>query len=182
MSLAGTSTAVSVTGLRYLPVLSGPPESGMLAARGADTGKDRTAEAGSRDSVRRPVPIVPLPHGFREEERMQSCLFCNMAAGRTEASKLHDDDLVFAVRDIHPRAPVHFMVIAKEHIPSAKDIGEEHGALLARMVTVANQLAKTEGIAKRGYRLTFNCGDDGGQVIYHLHLHVLGGRRLGAEG
>jgi histidine triad (HIT) family protein len=113
---------------------------------------------------------------------MQSCLFCNMAADRTEASKLYDDDLVFAVRDIHPRAPVHFMVIAKEHIASVSDIGEGHGALLARMVTVANQLAKTEGIAKRGYRLTFNCGDDGGQVIYHVHMHVLGGRRLGAEG
>jgi histidine triad (HIT) family protein len=124
-----------------------------------------------------------LLQGFSEKENgMQSCLFCNMAAGRTEASKLHDDDLVFAVRDIHPRAPVHFMVIAKEHIPGVPDIGEEHSALLARMVMVANQLAKTEGIAKRGYRLTFNCGEDGGQIIYHLHLHVLGGRRLGAEG
>ena len=113
---------------------------------------------------------------------MPGCLFCDMAAGRIEVTKLHDDDLVFAVRDIHPRAPVHFMVIPKEHISGVPEISEEHGALLARLVTVASQLAEKEGIAKRGYRLAFNCGEDGGQTIFHLHLHVLGGRRLGAEG
>ena len=121
------------------------------------------------------------PSGSKEGG-MQGCLFCNMAAGRMEVRKLHDDDRVFSVRDINPRAPIHFMVIPKEHIPSVAEIGEEHGPLLVHMVRVARDLARQEGIANRGYRLAFNCGEDGGQTIYHLHLHVLGGRRLGAEG
>jgi histidine triad (HIT) family protein len=113
---------------------------------------------------------------------MQDCLFCNMASGRMEVPKLHDDDLVFAIRDIHPQAPVHFMVIPKEHISGVPDLREKHGALLARMMRVANEVAQKEGIARRGYRLAFNSGDDAGQAIYHLHMHVLGGRPLRAEG
>ena len=113
---------------------------------------------------------------------MQGCLFCDMAAGRMAVGKLHDDERVFSVRDINPRAPVHFMVIPREHIPSVVEIGEQHGPLLAHMVRVARDIAQREGIANRGYRLAFNYGEDGGQTIYHLHLHVLGGRRLGAEG
>ena len=113
---------------------------------------------------------------------MPDCLFCKMASGEMEVDKLHDDDLVFAVRDINPRAPVHFMVIPKEHIPTVADVTDDHAPLLSRIVTVANQLAKSEGIAERGYRLAFNCGREGGQVIFHLHMHVLGGRRLRAEG
>lgn len=113
---------------------------------------------------------------------MTECLFCNMGSGQTPVAKLHDDERVFAIRDIHPRAPVHFMVIPKEHIPTAVDIGPEHGSLLAHMIGVANELAQREGIADRGYRLALNVREQGGQVIYHLHLHVLGGRRLGPEG
>jgi len=113
---------------------------------------------------------------------MADCLFCGMAAGDPPADKLHDDDLCFAIRDINPRAPTHILVVSKEHIPTVKDLTEDHGPLLAGMVAVANKLAADEGIANRGYRLTFNCGDDGGQTIYHIHLHVLGGRQLGAEG
>ena len=110
------------------------------------------------------------------------CLFCNMIAGGVPAEKLHDDDLCFAIRDINPRAPTHMLIISKEHIPTVRDLTEGHGALLARMVTVANKLAAEEGIGERGYRLTFNCGDEGGQTVYHIHLHMLGGRQLGAEG
>src|SRR3972149_9246515 len=113
---------------------------------------------------------------------MEDCLFCKMGAGRLEVSKLHDDELVFSVRDINPRAPTHFMVILKEHIASVTEVQDEHGPLLARMVQVATELAGREGLANRGYRLAFNYGEDGGQTIYHLHMHVLGGRRLGAEG
>jgi histidine triad (HIT) family protein len=105
-----------------------------------------------------------------------------MASGRMKVPKLHEDELVFSIRDIHPQAPVHFMVIPKEHISGVPDIGKAHGALLARMMVVANELAEKEGIAKSGYRLAVNCGHDAGQAIYHLHMHVLGGRRLGAEG
>lgn len=113
---------------------------------------------------------------------MADCLFCNMAQGKMEVDKLYEDDLVFAIRDIHPRAPVHFMVIPKEHIPTAADIGEEHGPLLARIFTTAARLAQQEGIQEKGYRLAFNVRQHAGQTIYHLHLHVLGGRPLGPEG
>ena len=112
----------------------------------------------------------------------EDCLFCRMASGAMEVAKLHEDDLCFAIRDIHPRAPTHLLIIPREHIPSAREVRDEHGPLLARMVAVANRLADAEGIGERGFRLTFNVGPEGGQTIYHLHLHLLGGRRLGAEG
>jgi len=110
------------------------------------------------------------------------CLFCRMATGEVPVEKLHDDDLCFAIRDINPRAPVHAMVIPKEHIPTARDLTEAHGPLLARLHAVATRVANAEGLSERGYRLAINVGDDGGQTIYHLHMHVLGGRRLGPEG
>ena len=110
------------------------------------------------------------------------CLFCRMAAGEVAVEKLHDDELCFAIRDTNPRAPVHLLVIPQEHIDSVRELRDEHGALLGRMVSIANRLADAEEIGERGYRLTINCGDEGGQTIYHLHLHVLGGRQLGAEG
>jgi histidine triad (HIT) family protein len=113
---------------------------------------------------------------------MPECLFCDMASGKMDVPKLHDDDMVFCVRDINPRAPVHFMVIPKEHLPTVVDVSENHGPLLARMVSVANRIAKDEGLADRGYRFVINFGREGGQAVYHLHMHVLGGRRLGAEG
>ena len=110
------------------------------------------------------------------------CLFCRMASGAINVPKLHDDDLVFAIRDINPRAPVHVLIIPKEHIADARVVGEAHGAALARMVTVGRQLAEAEGLLKRGYRLAFNVGEDAGMTIHHLHLHLIGGRQLGAEG
>ena len=113
---------------------------------------------------------------------MADCLFCKMAAGEIPTSPLYDDDLVFAIRDVNPRAPVHFMVIPKEHIPTAKEIRGEHGPILSRMFTTASQLAREERIAEDGYRLAFNVGDAAGMTIPHLHLHCLGGRALGPEG
>ncbi|HEY8490597.1 MAG TPA: histidine triad nucleotide-binding protein [Dehalococcoidia bacterium] len=112
----------------------------------------------------------------------EECLFCKMASGEMDVSKLYDDAEVFAIRDINPRAPVHFMVIPKRHIPSVAEVGEAEGSLLGRIFSVANQVAQQEGIAESGYRFAFNYGRDGGQTIGHLHMHVLGGRRLGAEG
>jgi histidine triad (HIT) family protein len=112
----------------------------------------------------------------------EECLFCKMASGEMDVSKLYDDPEVFAIRDINPRAPVHFMVIPKRHIPSVAEVQENDGPLLGRMFRVANEVASQEGIAGSGYRFAFNYGRDGGQTIGHLHMHVLGGRRLGAEG
>jgi histidine triad (HIT) family protein len=113
---------------------------------------------------------------------MADCLFCGMVEGNVPVDKLYEDDLVLAILDINPRAPVHFMIIPKEHIPTAKDVKGEHGPLLSRMFTAANRVAKDEGVYESGYRLAFNVGDDAGMTVHHLHLHCLGGRMLGAEG
>lgn len=110
------------------------------------------------------------------------CLFCQMASGAMDVPKLHDDDVVFAIRDINPRAPVHILVIAKQHIADARHVGDAHGALLARMFAVARTLAEAAELGSRGYRLAFNVGEDAGMTVAHLHMHVVGGRHLGAEG
>ena len=113
---------------------------------------------------------------------MADCLFCNMAQGKMQVDKLYEDDLVFSIRDIHPRAPIHVMVIPKRHIPTALDIADEHGPLLARLFAVAAQVARQEGLDERGFRLAFNVGEHAGMTIPHLHLHIVGGRPLGPEG
>ncbi|MHB8377171.1 MAG: HIT domain-containing protein [Dehalococcoidia bacterium] len=112
----------------------------------------------------------------------EDCLFCKMAAGDMSVTKLHDDDLVFAIRDINPRAPVHLLIVPKQHIDDARHVREAHGPLLARMFDTAARLADREGIEKRGYRLAFNVGEEAGMTISHLHMHLVGGRHLGAEG
>jgi histidine triad (HIT) family protein len=110
------------------------------------------------------------------------CLFCRMGSGSMDVPKLHDDELVFAIRDINPRAPVHILVIPKQHIADARHVADAHAAALARMFIVTRTLAEADGIATRGYRLAFNVGEDAGMTIPHLHMHLLGGRHLGAEG
>jgi histidine triad (HIT) family protein len=112
----------------------------------------------------------------------EHCLFCEMASGAVDVPKLHDDELVFAIRDINPRAPVHILVIPKAHIADAGHAGDEHGAVLVRMFAVARRLAEADGLGQRGYRAAFNVGEDAGMTVPHLHMHVVGGRRLGAEG
>jgi histidine triad (HIT) family protein len=113
----------------------------------------------------------------------EDCLFCKMAAGDIPVDKVHDDDRVFAIRDLNPRAPVHVLVIPRDHIAWVRDLeGYKHGPLLSHMMGVANKVAGEMELAERGYRLTFNVGDEGGQTIYHLHLHLLGGHKLGPEG
>ncbi len=113
---------------------------------------------------------------------MADCLFCDMAQGKMQVEKLYEDVLVFSIRDIHPRAPVHVMVIPKQHIPTATELAEEHGPLLGRLFAVAAQVARQEGLDERGFRLALNVGEHAGMTISHLHLHMLGGRPLGPEG
>ena len=110
------------------------------------------------------------------------CLICQMATGAMDVPKLHDDELVFAIRDINPRAPVHLLIVPKQHITDARLAGDAEGAVLGRMCAVARTLAEQEGVLNRGYRLAFNVGEDAGMTISHLHMHLLGGRHLGAEG
>lgn len=105
-----------------------------------------------------------------------------MAGHEMDVEMVHEDEQVFAVRDLHPRAPLHLLIMPKAHIPSAREITEEHGALLAQMVGVAKSLAVEHGVHDDGYRLTFNVGEQGGQTIFHLHMHLLGGRQMGFEG
>jgi histidine triad (HIT) family protein len=105
-----------------------------------------------------------------------ACLFCRIAAGEIPATTVHADDLVIAIRDVAPRAPTHLLLLPREHIASAADLTEAHGPLLGRLFAVAADLARAEGIAERGYRVTTNVGSWGGQSVLHLHLHLMGGR------
>lgn len=105
-----------------------------------------------------------------------SCVFCRIAAGELPSRKLHEDELVFAVRDLHPQAPTHVLVIPKAHVASLWELEDER--LAGRLLTVAAAVARSEGLAQ-GWRLIANTRDHGGQEVQHLHLHVLGGRALG---
>ena len=107
------------------------------------------------------------------------CLFCKVVAGEIPSTKVHEDDLVVAIRDIAPRAPTHILVMPREHLLSAADLTEAHGPLLGRLFAVAADLARAEGIVDRGYRLTVNVGSWAGQSVPHLHLHLMGGRAFG---
>jgi histidine triad (HIT) family protein len=104
------------------------------------------------------------------------CLFCKIAADEIPSTKVHEDDVVVAFRDIAPRAPTHILIIPRDHIASAADLTEEHATMLGRLFAVAAKTARDEGIADGGYRLVSNVGRWGGQTVDHLHIHLLGGR------
>lgn len=107
-----------------------------------------------------------------------SCVFCRIVAGEEPAEVLYASDTVMAFRDIAPQAPVHVQLIAKEHLATAADVEDRHGGMLADLMQAAKQVARAEGIDERGWRLVVNVGDEGGQHVYHLHLHLLGGRQM----
>jgi histidine triad (HIT) family protein len=107
-------------------------------------------------------------------------LFERIVARELPATILHQDERVTAFRDIHPRAPVHILIVTNKPIPTANDIADGDEALVGHMFTVARDLARKEGIADDGYRLIINCNRHGGQEVYHLHVHLLGGKPLGA--
>ena len=106
------------------------------------------------------------------------CVFCKIVAGEIPSDILYQDDEVIAFRDINPQAPVHLLIIPKAHIPSLTELTESQSPLMGHMVNVANQLAEKEGVSESGYRVVVNCGKQGGQLVAHLHLHLLGGREL----
>lgn len=112
---------------------------------------------------------------------MDDCVFCQIAAGKIPTEFLYQDEDAAAFRDINPAAPTHIIIIPKKHIPSLADLSEADLPLMGHMVKIANQLAKQAGILERGYRLVVNCGKEGGQVVPHLHIHLLGGRRIADE-
>ena len=108
----------------------------------------------------------------------QDCLFCKIARREIPSDFLYEDESVVAFRDINPQAPLHVLVIPRRHIEKISQLKREDGDLVVRIITAANRIAAEQGIAESGYRLIFNCGADGGQEVYHIHLHLLGGRKM----
>jgi histidine triad (HIT) family protein len=107
-----------------------------------------------------------------------NCVFCRIVAGEIPASVVAESERALAFRDLAPVAPVHVLVVSKEHLPDAAALGEQHGALLGEIAALAGVVAVKEGVADSGYRLVFNVGEQGGNTVAHLHLHVIGGRQL----
>jgi histidine triad (HIT) family protein len=105
-----------------------------------------------------------------------------MSRGEIPVEKVVQNEKVFAIRDINPRAPVHVLLIPREHIDNARDLEWSHAELLASLFMTAKEVARLEGVFEPGYRLAFNVGDAAGMTIHHLHLHLIGGRKLGPEG
>ncbi len=106
------------------------------------------------------------------------CIFCQIAAGKIPSDILYQDEKVIAVRDMKPIAPTHLLIVSKKHIPSLAHMNDAETPLIGHMAKVGNQLAKEHGVAESGYRLVMNCGEEGGQLVPHLHMHLLGGRKL----
>lgn len=109
---------------------------------------------------------------------MTDCLFCKIVSGEIPSDIVHQDDLVTAFRDINPAAPTHILVVPNTHLTSINDLTLEHRQIAGHMLFLAGQLAEIEGINESGYRLIINTGKDAGQVIFHLHLHIIGGERM----
>lgn len=110
---------------------------------------------------------------------MSDCLFCKMASGEIKPNVVYETEDVLAFRDINPQAPTHVLVIPKAHIPSINDLRAEHAELVGKLYLAAQEVAKLEDIDEPGYRTVMNCNEDAGQTVWHIHLHVLGGRSLG---
>ncbi|MGH2785677.1 MAG: histidine triad nucleotide-binding protein [Actinomycetota bacterium] len=110
--------------------------------------------------------------------RDNDCLFCKIVAGDIVSTIVLERDRIFAFRDIGPQAPTHILIVPKDHVRDASALDAGHGDLVAEMITAANELARAEGIDGSGYRLVLNVGPDAGQTVFHLHLHLLGGRPM----
>lgn len=109
---------------------------------------------------------------------MSDCLFCKIVAGDIPATKVLETDGSLAFRDLNPQAPTHLLVIPKQHVTHAGELTTQHGDLLGELFETAAKVAEQEGVAEAGYRLVFNVGEDSGNSVPHLHLHVIGGRRM----
>ena len=111
---------------------------------------------------------------------MSDCLFCKIIAGTIPSTKVYEDELCYAFRDIAPQAPTHILVVPKAHIESVNGITAENSAVVAHIFQVIPAIAKAEGL-ESGYRVVSNCGADSGQAVFHLHFHILGGKQLSLE-
>jgi histidine triad (HIT) family protein len=111
---------------------------------------------------------------------MSDCLFCRIVAGEIRSTKVFEDEDILAFEDTHPQAPVHVLVVPKKHVPTLEDLEPGDIPLAGRMLDVARHVAREKGTAASGFRTVINVNSEGGQSVYHLHLHVLGGRQLKA--
>lgn len=109
---------------------------------------------------------------------MSDCLFCKMVSGEIKPDVVYEDAEVLAFRDLHPQAPMHVLVVPKLHISTLNDVRPEQAPLIGKLFLAAQQVAQKEGIAERGYRAVINCNREAGQSVFHVHLHVLGGRGM----
>lgn len=108
-----------------------------------------------------------------------SCIFCRIVRGEIPSTRVYEDEAVLAFKDINPAAPVHILVIPKQHVADLMSLDAKDGSLLSRMVQAAQQVARNQGVEVSGFRLLTNNGPDSGQVVHHLHFHLIGGRKLG---
>lgn len=112
---------------------------------------------------------------------VEKCLFCRIISGELQSDVVYQDDEFFAFKDINPQAPTHVLIIPKTHFDSLVEMSDQQEKLLGRLILIAKKLAEKEGVAKSGYRLVLNCGFEGGQVVPHLHLHLIGGKKLNGK-
>jgi histidine triad (HIT) family protein len=112
---------------------------------------------------------------------MSDCIFCKIVRGEIPCAKVYEDDKVLAFDDIHPMAPVHVVIIPKNHIPTLMDVDTGKMDILNNLIAAAQKVAQIKGIETSGFRTAINCNAEGGQVVFHLHVHVLGGRKLQDE-
>ena len=110
---------------------------------------------------------------------MNDCIFCKIAAGEIPADIVYDDGEVLAFRDINPEAPVHLLLIPRRHIATLNDLNEADAALVGRLYLAGKQIAAELGVTESGYRTVINCNRDAGQLVFHIHMHLLAGRELG---
>jgi histidine triad (HIT) family protein len=110
---------------------------------------------------------------------MTDCIFCKMVSGEIQPDVVLETDDILAFRDLNPQAPTHILIIPKRHISTTNDITEADTALIGNLYLAARDIAAKEGLAEPGYRTVINCNADGGQAVYHIHLHLLGGRAMG---
>lgn len=109
---------------------------------------------------------------------MSDCIFCKIIDKKIPARIVYEDEYAIAFEDVNPQAPVHTLVIPRRHIPTLLDIKEGDNNLIGHLVKVANRIARDKGIAERGFRIVTNCNPESGQTVYHIHLHILGGRQM----
>jgi histidine triad (HIT) family protein len=108
----------------------------------------------------------------------QDCIFCKIVAGEIPSELIHEDEVCVAFSDIHPQAPTHILIIPREHFASLDEAGEQNKETLGHLLLTAAEIARRKGFAEKGYRTVINTNDDGGQTVFHLHVHLLGGRQF----